>query len=423
MASVLPRRTFLKGLGVGLSLPLLEAMAPAFARADPQSATPRRLIAIETNQGILPQYFFPQGEGPGYKASPYLDILKDFREQMTAFSGVSHPEVDGGHHAERCFLTAAPHPGRGGFRNTISLDQYAAERIGHQTRFPSLVLSVGTRGSISFTGAGVQIPGEESPSAIFRRLFVQGKPQEVKAQLARLQQGRSILDSVAERAQALQQRVGPADRDKLDQYFSGVRELERRLHKSEEWEHKPRPQVNVPPPEDITDPGAMLEKTRAMYDLARLAIQTDSTRLISIFLSQNNGKVNLEGVEEATHPLTHHGNQPEKLAQLRLIESAQFRELALLIKGLRDTREDGDTLLDRTAVLYGTPMGNANAHSNTNLPVVLAGGGFRHVGHLVFDRTRNYPLPNLFLSILHRLAIEADRFASSTGTMRGLEFA
>ena len=416
------RRDMLRGLGVGLALPLLESMIPARVRGA-DASPPQCFLGIETNQGILPQYFFPEGEGPDYEASPYLELLAAHRGRMTVFSGVSHPEVDGGHQAETCFLTAAPHPGRGGFRNTISLDQYAAERIGHLTRFPSITLSVGTKSSLSFTQSGVQIPGEDSPSALFRKLFVQGSRAEVEAQVERLRQGRSILDSVGERARQLQRRAGPGDRARLDQFFTGVRELKHRLHKSEGWEARPKTPVDLALPVDEKDPGALVERIRALFDLARLAIQTDSTRLITVYIYQNDARPNIDGVETGTHSLTHHGNQPEKLDQLRRIEEAQLRELARLLDGLAAARESWGSLLDRTSVLYGTCMGNANAHSNTNLPVLLAGGGFRHGQHLAFNTRRNYPLPNLFVSMLQRLGIEADRFASSTGTMTGLEIA
>jgi hypothetical protein len=160
-----------------------------------------------------------------------------------------------------------------------------------------------------------------------------------------------------------------------------------------------------------------------MFDPARLAVQTDSTRLVTVIVYQVDDRVNLERVTEATHPLTRHGQRPEKLEQLRRIEEAQFRELARLRGGLAGTAEAGGSLLDRTAVRYGTCLGNANAHSNTNPPVLMAGGGFRHAGHLGFDRERNYPMPNLFVSLLGRLGVGADRFASSTGTMPGLDSA
>lgn len=414
------RRSVLRGLGVGLVLPILDAMTPA-CRSDDAFAESQRLIAIQTNQGILPRYFFPEGVGRDYKASPYLEILEPFRERMTVFSGVSHPEVDGGHFAEQCFLTAAPHPGRGGFRNSISVDQYAAERIGHLTRFPSLALSVGTRQSLSYTQSGVQIPGEESPSRLFRKLFVQGSQQEIEAQIAKLRQGRSILDSVGERARELEKRVGASDRDKLNQFYTGVRDLEKRLHKSEQWEKEPKRQVEMSPPQDYDDPGALIDRTRAMYDLARIAIETDSTRIISLYIYQNSAKPNIAGVDTGTHPLTHHGNQPEKLEQLRRIESAQFHELAALLRGLDERQASGNSLLNQTSVIYGTSLGNGNSHANDNLPVLIAGGGFRHAQHLSLGGTHDYPLPNLFVSVLQRMGIETDRFASSTGTMKGLE--
>ena len=412
------RRAFLRGSGVVLALPMLDAMRPAFARE--AVVTPRRMIAVETNQGIVPEFFFPKGVGKNYQASPYLELLKDHRDKLTVFSGISHPEVDGGHNAEECFLTAAPHPGRAGFRNTISLDQFAAERIGHLTRFPSLSLSVGTRSSISYTSAGVQVPGEDRPSKLFQRLFVQGSRAEVDAQVERLRRGRSILDSVADRAKTLSRQVGPGDREKLGEYFEGVRELEKRLEATAAWEKRPKPVVTTKMPVDFTDPGDLVQRLRAMFDLARLVFQTDSTRLITVYVYQNNDRVNLDGVQEGTHPLTHHGNRPERLAQLKLIEGAQFAEVGRLMSGLASLSEGTETLLDRTMVLFGTCMGNANAHSNVNLPVMLGGGGFKHAGHLAFNKDKNHPLPNVYVSMLQRMGIEADKFASSTGTIRGL---
>jgi hypothetical protein len=411
---------------VALALPFLEAMARPLAAAEPAvraGAVPRRMVCIETNQGILPQHFFPEAPGRDYQATPYLELLKDHRAQMTVLSGVSLPEVDGGHHSELCFLTGAGHPGRGGFRNSISLDQYAAERVGLLTRYPSLSLSVDTRNSLSFTGAGVMIPGDDKPSQVFRKLFIQGTPAEVEAQIARLRQERSILDQVGARAKQLQGRVGAADRDKLDQYFTSLRELERRLTVGEEWERKPKPVIEAKPPQDSNDRGAVIERTRTMFDLIRLALINDSTRLITLFINQDFVRPNIAGVNEGTHQLTHHGNQPDKLAMLRLIEEAQFREFAGLLRGLAEAKEPGGSLLDSTMVLYGTNMGSANAHSNDNLPVLIAGGGFRHGQHLAFDRRKNYPLTNLYVSMLQRLGIETDTFSSGSGTMRGLEMA
>jgi hypothetical protein len=423
------RRGFLRGAGVALSLPMLDAMRPAFAREPDPAKAPRRLFAVCNNLGLLPEEFFPAQASAGrdYTPSPYLEVLKDHRKDFTVFSGVMHPDVDGGHPADNCFLTAAPHPGNAGFRNTISLDQYAAERVGHLTRFPSLTLGVNVaRGqrSLSWTGTGALIPCEEKASDVFRKLFLQGSPEEVRAQIRRLDRGRSVMDAVAGQLGELRRGLGATDRDRLDQYLTGVRDLEKRLVAAREWEDRPKPKVDAKPPIDPSDPREYMEKVRRMYDAARLAFETDSTRFVTLMLdSVSSPAIKVDGADttDGYHNLSHHGRSPAKLAQLKAIDRWHMRLLSGLFSGLKGFREGGETLLDRTMVLYGSNLGNANTHVTTNLPVLLAGGGFRHGLHLAFNRERNYPLPNLFVSMLQRLGIEADRFASSTGTMRGLE--
>ncbi|MCY2983217.1 MAG: DUF1552 domain-containing protein [Planctomycetota bacterium] len=423
------RRKFLKAAGVAVSLPSLEAMRPAMARHSDEKQVPRRMLAICNNLGLLPGEFFPTGGGRDYTLSPYLEILKQHRNDFTVFSGVWHPDVDGGHPADNCFLTAAPHPARGGFSNTISLDQFIAERIGHLTRFPSLNLGVnpmqGQR-SLSWTSSGVLIPCEESASTVFRQLFVSGTAQEEKKQIRRLQLGQSILDVVADQAKDLQKSLGANDRDRLDQYFGSVRELEQRMAASRAWEERPRPKVGAAEPVDPTSNRAYMEKVRLMYDLARLAFETDSTRSVALLLdSVNSPAINIESMElsDGYHNLSHHGKSEAKLSQLREIDRSHMRLLDQLFSDLRGVKEDGVSLLDRTMVLYGSNLGDADRHVTTNLPILFAGGGFRHGQHLEFDRVHNYPLPNLFVTMLQRMGIEVDRFASSTGTMRGLEMA
>ena len=431
----LSRRQFLRGTGVLLSLPLLDAMTPAFAdlRRTDVTATPggkpRRILGICNNLGLLPESFFPTGNGPDYTPSPYLKLLGDYRQDFTVFSGVWHPEVDGGHPADNCFLTAAPHPGSAGFRNTISLDQYIAERIGHLTRFPSLTLGVNVQQgirSLSWTGSGVLIPCEEKASETFARLFLQGTPAETQAQIRRLETGQSILDAVAGQLKSLSGSVGARDRDRLDQYATSVRELEQRLQMSREWEDRPKPSVSAPVPLDPESPKAYMDKVKLMYDMARLAFETDSTRSISLLLDGVNSPAIEFGevkTSDGYHNLSHHGKSKEKLSQLQTIDEWHMKLLADLLGQLKSIREDGEPLLDRTMILYGSNLGNANTHVTTNLPVLFAGGGFRHGRHLAFDTQHNYPLPNLFVSALQRMGLETDRFASSTGTMRGLEMA
>jgi len=431
----LSRRHFLRGAGITLSLPLLESMMPVFAGPTTAEVTrapdgvPRRVFAICNNLGLVPDQFFPTATGRDYPLSPYLEILKDHRDQFTVFSGVSHPDVDGGHPADNCFLTAAPHPGRGGFRNTISLDQFIAERIGHLTRFPSLNLGVnveqGSR-SLSWTSSGVLIPCEEKASDVFRQLFMQGSPVEMQNQVRKLELGQSILDAVGDQARSLQRQVGSHDRSRLDQYFTSVRELEHRMQMSREWENRPKPRVKAPVPLDPASPREYMEKVRLMYDLARLAFETDSTRSIALLLdSVNSPVIDVEGtkITDGYHNLSHHGKTEAKLSQLHAIDQWHMRLLGNLFGELAAVREDGATLLDRTMILYGSNLGNANTHVTTNLPTLFAGGGFRHGQHLGFDTERNYPLPNLFVSMLQRMGLEVDQFASSTGTLRGLEWA
>ena len=417
------RRRFLRGSAVAMALPFLESMASPFARAS-AAAVPRRMFCICNNLGVLPRPFFPKDPGRDYTPSPYLKLLEGHRADFTVLSGVSHPNVDGGHPSDISFLTAAPHPASSSFRNSISLDQLVAERIGVQTRFPSLTLAVNGGRGLSWTRTGVAIPPEGQASGVFKQLFLQGTPAEIERQIRDLDTGRSILDVVSEQARDLRRNVGARDRARLDQYYSGVRDLEHRLQESRGWANKPKPTVKASPPIDPASPAQYMAKVQVMYDLARLAFETDSTRAITLMLnSVGTPVVQIAGatITDSYHNLSHHGLAEEKLTQLKTIDEWHMKLLADLFNGLKSAREDGATLLDRTMVLYGSNLGDANAHSTTNLPTLFAGGGFRHGQHLAFDRGRNYPLPNLFVSMLQRMGIEETGFGPSTGTMRGLE--
>jgi hypothetical protein len=400
-----------------MALPMLEAMHPAFGAAASAAAAvssiPRRMVAIETNMGIMPQFFFPEKPGTDYELTPYLAKLEAHRKNMTVFSGVSYPGVTGGHTADRCFLTGTPHPERGGFRNGVSLDQFAAEQMGNLTRYPSLSLQVSNEGrTLSYTRSGAPIPAEGSPRKLFLKLFVQGKSEEVKANVEALQQGRSMLDFVGEQSKRLNRELSKSDQRRMDQYFTSVRELEQRLHTSEAWEYKPKPVVKAQPPVDIDDIKRFVDRSRNTFDVMKLALETDSTRLITLFIDTT-----------VIHNITHHGNRPEVVAQLRGHEERQFGALNDFLTLLAGANEQGQTLLDRTMVLYGTCMGSANSHSNVNLPALIAGGGFKHGQHLAFSRESNYPLSNLYVSMLQRLGLEVGEFSTGKTTMKGLEFA
>lgn len=422
--SHLSRRAFLRGTGVAMALPFLEAMTPVFAQTKVQR--PMRMLCICNNLSMIPEYFFPTGgSGRDYTLSPYLELIKDQREEFTVFSGVSHPGVVGGHPTQPSFLTAAPGPNSPSFRNSISIDQVAAEHVGAVVRYPTLVLGVNAAGSgISFTESGTAIPSEDRPSALFAELFLQGSQAEVAEQIRRVDEGRSILDTVNRQARRMESRISAHDRQRMDQYFTSVRDLEQRFRASREWMQKPKPSVSAKPPRDVESAADFLEKTQLMFDMIRLAFETDSTRVSTLLLnSATTPTVNIAGkpLKESYHNLSHHGQSPEKLDQLKQIEGGQIKALGKLMADLKAVREGDSHLLARTMILFGSNMGSASKHTSDNMPMLLAGGGFKHGQHLAFDKQNNYPLPNLYVSMLQRMGVEKDRFSTSTGTMKGLE--
>lgn len=424
----LRRRQFLRGVGVCLGLPFLESLTPALGKTSVLQQPPRRMLLISNNLGVLPKPFFPQNTGKDYTLSPYLQELREHRDAFTVFSGLSHPAVVGGHSTENCFLTAAKDPTRSGFRNTISLDQFAVEQLGQQTRFPTLNLGVNidkANRSLSWTRDGVLLPAEDRPSALFARMFLQGSQTDVQRRLHQLQQRGSILDTLADDMHNYQRRLNPRDRSRLDQYLTSVRELEERLHIAGEWEQTPKPVVDREPPQDIPDKAQFFPKLELMLSMAQLAFETDATRIITLMVDAFATPVFEISAKERSlngyHNLSHHGQAPHKIAQLERVDRRQLQSLRKLLDDLAAWQEGEFTLLDRTMVLFGSNMGDANVHHNTNLPILLAGGGFQHGQHLAFETENNAPLCNLFVTMLQRLGIETDRFASSRGTLNGLE--
>jgi hypothetical protein len=418
----LRRRRFLQAAGISLALPCLDAFSPA--RAAGQAAPRRRMVCICTPLGLHPPNFFPEKAGKDYALTPYLELLKDYRDDFTVISGLAHAGMSPGfaHQATASFLTGMPGAGRPGFRNAISVDQLAAEQIGGQTRFASLALS-GEGLGISWTRTGAPVPANNSPSRLFARLFLDGEADEVQAQLRRLADGRSILDDVRDQANSLRGSLGTGDRDKLDEYLTSVRELEERLVRDERWIKTPKPKVDAQPPVDIPNAADLIGRTRLLFDLTHLALQTDSTRLVTIMLAGSTYVPPIQGVNLGHHDLSHHGKDPAKLAQLKIVEEETFKTVRDLLAKLKQSQEDGATLLDRTTVFLGSNLGDGSSHSVRNLPVLLAGGGFRHGQHLAFDPQNPPPLCNLYVSMLQRLGIETDKFATSTGTLAGLELA
>jgi hypothetical protein len=417
------RRTVLRSGTVSLALPMFESMsAESPKRGDPSSdpRDVRRMLAICAPLGIHTPYLFPKTTGFEYEATPYLEPLQSLRHKFTVISGLQHPGVDGGHSAEKSFLTGAIHPGQPSFQNTISVDQFAAEQIGHQTRFGSLVLAAG-RSSLSYTRSGVQIPAEMRPSVLFAKLFLDGSKQEQADQLRQIEDGQSVMDLVRQQTRDVSRRLGSADNQTLDQYLTSVRELEQRLVAAAQWATRPKPVVDRKPPKDITDRADFTGIMELMFDMVFLAIQTDSTRLITLLGSGGNEVVSLKGVDDGWHNLSHHGRDPAKIEMLAIIEREEMRLFAELLKKLDAVKEGEHTLLDQTAILMGSNLGNASSHNNTNLPILAAGGRFKHGQHLAFDPETSPPLCNLMVSYLQHLGLETDQFSSGSSTLTGLD--
>ena len=414
------RRRFLTAAGISMALPSLQAFSTARGADNQQSR--QRMVCICMPLGLHPDNFFPKEAGKDYTLTPYLETIQEYRDDFTVVSGLSHAGISSGfgHQASASFLTGVPGAGRPGFRNGISLDQFAAEHIGTQTRFPSLTLS-GEGLGISWSRSGAQIPAENSPSHLFAKMFLAGRPEEIQAQVRRLRDNRSILDDVREQANSLRSDLGSDDREKLDEYMTSVRQLEQRLVTDEEWSRKPKPKVDAESPQDIPNQADLIGRTRLMFDLTHLALQTDSTRLITIMLAGSSNAPPIQGVTLGHHDLSHHGKDPGKLAQLKIIELETMKTVRDLLAKLKQTQESGASLLDQTTVFVGSNLGNASSHSVKNLPVLVAGGGFRHGQHLPFDPENSPPLCNLYVSMLQRLGIETDSFGPSTGTLTGLE--
>ncbi|MAI31963.1 MAG: hypothetical protein CMM07_09860 [Rhodopirellula sp.] len=410
----------LRGTGVAMSLPWLSAMQPAVAQTEP-SSRPKRFVAMTLGLGLVGENLFPSNSGFDYQPSRYLKGLQNLRDKITVVSGTSHPGVTGGHRAEASILTASPMGSSGRAKNTISVDQMMARHLGDATRFRSLVLSTNGSTSPCYTENGSMIPPEDRPSRLFSRLFIDDSKREREKQAARVRQGRSIMDIVSDDAKSLSRELGSGDRDKLDAYFTSVRDLEKRMAEAEQWAKRPKPLVTQRAPRDINDPGDLVGRQKTMCDVIKLALQTDSTRFISLHIPGASGSIPIAGVDDSHHSLSHHGRDEEKLDQLALLETAVINQWGGFLKDLQSVEESEASLLDQTSVLLTSNLGNASNHDNRNMPVLLAGGGFRHGQHLAFDQRKNYPLPNLYVSLLQQVGLETDRFASSTGTMAGLQ--
>jgi hypothetical protein len=411
----LNRRTFLRSSGVAIALPFLDAMLPAHAAQKKiDAARPQRMVLVGRPLGLYTPYFFPEKAGRDYEPSRYLKVLQEHREQFTVFSGMSHRYASG-HFAEVGLLTGVRTENirANDIRNSISLDQEVAAHIGAQTRFASLVIG---GGDVAWNRRGVRIPSQSRATQVFKQLFVSGSPEEEAREMRRIRDGQSILDDVRGQIRSINNRLGDADRLRLDLYLSSVREAEQRLQQDELWGKTPKPVLDpLPTIIDFSGP-QLLERSRQWYDIVRLALQTDSTRVISLWLGSQE-RPEIDGVTIAHHDASHHGQEPTKLDQLALIEEGELSVFSEFLTKLRESSEGDLNLLDRTSVFYASNLGNSSSHDNTNLPILLAGGGYKHQGHIAYDRKENTLLSNLFVRMIQQIGIEAETFGASDGVV------
>ena len=410
----LNRRTFLQSTGVALALPWLESMQPAWAK---EQAPPKRMVTICNTLGLHAPALFPKKTGADYELTDYLSIIKAHRKDFTLFSGLSHPQQGGEHQCEMSWLSAAPNPGMDGFQNSVSVDQYAAGKLGYVTRFPSVSLSSDRAISQSYTSSGVMIPAEQRPSRMFAKMFLSGKPEEIARQKQKLAEGRSVLDELLSQTRILLKNAPGADRERLQEYFESVRTAEKNLAEEQVWFDRPKPEVQAKAPLDVHDKTDLIGRIRLLFNLVPLIIQTDSSRVISVVIQNNHGVPQVEGVDSEHHNLSHHGRDPKRIQQLLKIERAIMGCFDEFLTAMKAKREGGDTLLDNTLTLLGSNLGNASAHDPRNNPILLAGGGLKHGRYLAHDAKNNTPLCNLFVHMLNQMNLNTDKFASSTGEL------
>ena len=427
----LDRRTFLRGIaGATLSLPFLDAMAVGSVAST--VAVPMRMVCVGTGLGFVPKLFFPGQTGRSYELPELLKPLARHRNDFSVFSQLDHgTDGVGGHGGVHAYLTGLlSKNSRGLPEANISVDQKAAEFVGVQTRFQSLQLASGgsdANNTISWSNSGVALPQVANLRMINALLFQKTDPSQVKHLKGVYTDQVSILDLVKTDADRLMGKVGTRDKEKLDRYFTSVREVEKKLIQSRAWLDKPKPSVDYQLPEDA-DGLTFSERIPLYYDLMALALQTDSTRVITFAsndIGYDNGGL---GVTRGSHQLTHHGKVESYIHELTIIEryhTTQFSRFLDLLKAVDEP--NGKTLFDNTMSLLGSGMGNASSHSNKDLPLLLAGGGFRHGEHKLYSKDKGRgtetPAANLFVSMLQQFGLEIDQFSGSTGNLTGLEVA
>lgn len=413
-SSNIDRRNFLKAAGVSVALPALESLGSPVSSSNGKAD---RLVCIGTYLGFYQSEFFPQKAGREYELPTLLKPLEAHRDEFTVFSGLDH-RAPNGHSAWNNFLC-------GQSPNTYSMDQMVADQIGQNSRFSSIQLSAGKASrTMSHTRRGVALPMVQRPSVLYGKLFA--SPEDRARNEYLLRSGHSALDRVHEDAKRLKKSVSAADKVKLEEYFESLREVEKRMARQISKVNDPVPETDYRLPDyDPIAPTLQLEAESLMYDLMALALETDSTRVLSLFIGGLGQVFTIEGetLQAGYHALSHHGNDPDAIADLIKVEVEHMKRFNRFLDRLKTkTGSNGQSLLDSTVVLLGTGMGDASRHANSNLPTLVAGGGFDHGQHLSIDsKKQGAPLlGDLYISLMQQLGIEVDEFSNAKHNLNHL---
>ncbi len=439
----LPRRSFLKGMGAVVALPVLDAMTPALAGAAQIEKAPVRLAFTYVPNGIVMADWTPAAEGAAFEFTRIMKPLEPFRKDMLVLSGLAHRNGaalgDGpGDHARAgaSYLTGV-HPRKtagADIQNGISVDQVAAQHIGERTRFASLELgcddsrtigncdsgySCAYTNSLAWRGPATPMPPETNPRLVFERLFGDidtSLAPEVRAR--RLQYRRSILDLVSERTTSLSSGLGPSDKRKLDEYLTSIREIERRIERAEQDMTGLTPAIDKPSGIPVDYP----DYINLMFDLQLVAFQTDQTRIVTMMMGREGSMRTYPeiGVPDPHHPLTHHRGNTDWIEKVTQVNSLHVKLFAGFVEKLRATPDGDGTLLDHSMIVYGSGLSDGNRHAHDDLPVVLIGrgGGFRMGSHMVYPKET--PMTNLFLTLLDRMGVPSEKIGDSTGQIEHL---
>ena len=427
------RRIFLRQAGVAIGLPFLPSlMSSKIAFCGQQVASgSKKMVCIGNMLGFHPAAFWPSikqvgGEGgfialENFEYGITTQLLNEIRERSTLIQGLDHG-TKGGHFGIHSFLSGVKqNEASAMIHGNVTIDQFAAEHVVGQTRFPSLTIGSleGIHGGcqLSWTRTGTRVPPIPGPEQLFKKLFVNATGKEKDSATDRFTLQTSILDVVQEQAHDLERSLNQRDKNKLDEYFTSVRDVEKGIARRRRWIDVPKPEAMMKQPQNRN----MVEDLPLLYDLIVMALQTNATKIATLEIGGDFNPADL-GVRGGYHSLSHHGQLQERIDALITLETYQIEQFVRFVKKLAVTVDDAGPLIDTTTVLFGSGMGDANSHTNQNLPIVLAGGDFSHGKLLAFDTRHPHrpPLANLFVTMLQKCGVESDSFAKSTGTLRGL---